>query len=324
MVKIGIVGLGGMATVHYSNYKYIEECEVAAVVGSTAKDSEKAREWKVPEYHSISEMLSEQEIDVVDICTPTFLHDTFIKEALLYHKNVIVEKPMVLLSGQAEELFRMAESVRKHIYVGQVTRFAKDNEILQRLVRLKPYGKVKDVYFARLSKVPAWSAGNWMLDKEKSGQLVFDLHIHDLDTIIHLFGKPDSYYYETVSNAEKDYQECYRLYYKYRDFGVCAETAWYHADFPFSAVWRIYFENAVVVSDGASVTAYPFEEEPVHFDISEKKIPTGINVPPTEMYLSELQHFIECASKDIDSDRVPKEQIIGVLDILDEIVFPGR
>ena len=41
MIRVGIVGTGGMGTVHYTNYQYIEECQVAAVCGN----SEKAEKW---------------------------------------------------------------------------------------------------------------------------------------------------------------------------------------------------------------------------------------------------------------------------------------
>ena len=37
MIRVGIVGTGGMGTVHYTNYQYIEECQVAAVCGNREK-----------------------------------------------------------------------------------------------------------------------------------------------------------------------------------------------------------------------------------------------------------------------------------------------
>ena len=70
MIRIGIVGTGGMGTVHYTNYQYIEGCQVAAVCGN----QEKAREWGVPGYREISRMAREEGLDLIDICTPTYLH----------------------------------------------------------------------------------------------------------------------------------------------------------------------------------------------------------------------------------------------------------
>ena len=53
MIRVGIVGTGGMGTVHYTNYQYIEECQVAAVCGNR----EKAEKWGVNDYSDITEMI---------------------------------------------------------------------------------------------------------------------------------------------------------------------------------------------------------------------------------------------------------------------------
>ena len=55
------------------------------------------------------------------------------------------------------------------------------------------------------------------------------------------------------------------------------------------------------------------------FDTEEKvKIPTGINVPPTGWYLRELGHFLDCVRRDTDSDLVPKERVLAVLELLEQ------
>ena len=82
----------------------------------------------------------------------------------------------------------------------------------------------------------------------------------------------------------------------------------------------MYFEDAVVRNDEHGVIAYQFDREPRKFDTEEKvKIPTGINIPPTEIYLNELSHFVECLRKDKDSHIINKEQIITVMEILSSI-----
>ena len=61
-------------------------------------------------------------------------------------------------------------------------------------------------------------------------------------------------------------------------------------------------------------------QEPEEQDISQKRlIPTGINVPPTGVYLEELEHFIRCLAEDRDSDLVKEEEVAGVLSILEEM-----
>ena len=67
MMRIGIVGAGGMGTVHYSNYAHIPECRVAALVGKSPQDRERAAVWGLKMYESITEMVHSEEIDLVDI-----------------------------------------------------------------------------------------------------------------------------------------------------------------------------------------------------------------------------------------------------------------
>lgn len=80
----------------------------------------------------------------------------------------------------------------------------------------------------------------------------------------------------------------------------------------------------MVINDGKTVTAYQFEHDPLVFDTAEtRKIPTGINLPPTEMFLKELSHFIACVRENKPSDQIRKEEIFDVLEILEEVSFGG-
>ncbi|MCY1713126.1 Gfo/Idh/MocA family protein [Caproiciproducens galactitolivorans] len=322
MIKVGLVGLGGMGTVHWNNYKYIEDCRVVAAVGNSENDIRNAKSWDIPLFSDVNEMLDQTEVDVVDICTPTFLHYEHAKKSLSRGIHTFIEKPIALHKIQAEELYQLAQEKGAILLVGQAVRFSKQNALLKELVRTEKYGKVLDAYFERLSAAPRWAVGGWMFDKSKSGLLVFDLHIHDLDLIVSIFGKPLSYSYTSAGNKNKAYKEQYRFTYKYGDFNISAEAAWFNASIPFMARWRVYFENAVVINDGVTVTAYQFDHDPYVFDTEEvNKIPTGINVPPTEMYLNELNHFISCIRENKKSDIIKKEEIFNVLEILEDVSF---
>ena len=322
MIKVSLVGLGGMGTVHWNNYKYIKDCEVVAAVGTSESDKQNAKAWNIPLYSEVKEMLDNISVDVVDICTPTFLHYQHAMQSLSRGIHTFIEKPIALHKAQAIELFQTAEENNALLFVGQAARFMKQNEVLKELVRTQKYGKPLDASFERLSAVPRWAAGGWMFDKSKSGHLAFDLHIHDLDLIVSIFGKPLSYSYTSTGNKDKEYKEQYRFTYKYEDFNISAEAAWFNADIPFVARWRVYFENAVVINDGTTVIAYQFDQEPYLFDTEEtNKIPTGINVPPTEMYLNELKHFMSCVRENIKSEIIKKEEIFNVLEILENVSF---
>ena len=320
MIKIGIVGVGGMGTVHISNYAHIDGCKVVALCDISEAAAGKADEIGASLYTDLDEMLMSEELDVVDVCTPTFMHKQHVMKALQQGKHVIVEKPIALNSEDVKEMFALAKQKDLHLFVGQVLRFTRESGVLRQLVESGEYGKVLDASFSRLSACPRWIKNGWLFDKAKSGLLPFDLHIHDLDLIVSLFGKPKDFSFTSCGNKDKSYKEHYRFNYNYGDFNVCAQAAWYNADIPFTATWQVYFENAVVINDKQGVIAYRFDHEPYKFDTEERiKIPTGINVPPTEIYLNELTHFMDCLREDKDSHMISEEQIITVMEILSSI-----
>ena len=64
MIKIGLVGTGGMGRVHYANFKEIPDCAVTALCGASSKAKAAAEEWGLPLYATVAEMASH--VDIVD------------------------------------------------------------------------------------------------------------------------------------------------------------------------------------------------------------------------------------------------------------------
>ena len=321
MIKIGIVGLGGMGTVHFNNYEYIVNCKVVAAVCRSPESKAKAQEYNLTPYDSIKSMVEHEEIDVVDICTPTYLHKECVLDALNLGKHVIVEKPIALNKKDAIEMYAKAEEKGLLLFVGHVVQFTKETEILRDAVKSQRYGKPLDGYFNRLVSRPKWIKESWIFEKGKSGVLPFDLHVHDLDLIISLFGVPKSFNYTSCGRKDVEYKEAYRINYFFENLSITAEAAWYNANFPFRSTWRIYFERAVLEYDSKNVILYEPDKEPFYFDLMDEiVISTSINLPPTGMFHKELSHFISCIERDIQSDRVYKEQIIKGVEIMEELL----
>ena len=318
-LKIGIVGGGGMGKVHFANWKAIEGAEVVALCESAPTGPATAAEWGVPLFTSITDMVNAG-LDVVDICTPTFLHHDMAMEALNLGVDTICEKPIALNYADAKEMLDTAEAKGCRLYIAQVLQYTKEIQALHRLVETEEYGKVLDATFERLSACPRWAAGGWLFDKTKSGLLPFDLHIHDLDVIVSLFGKPKSFVTNSVKGRDKTYPEHLRINYDYGDFHVNAEAAWYNADSPWTARWRVYFENAVVINDANGMIAYQFDKEPRVFNTKDEvEISTGINVPPCGWYYNELKAFAEYIREGKPAPEVSRDQLLTVMEILEEV-----
>ncbi|MDR2159326.1 MAG: Gfo/Idh/MocA family oxidoreductase [Treponema sp.] len=319
MLKIGLAGLGGIGQVHLSTYQHLKDCEVAAVCDPSEAGRKRAEEKGIPWYGDLGSLIRAEAVDVVDVCVPSFLHRDCVMEALDQGLPVICEKPLALKGAHVREMYALAERKGVPLFVGHVLQFQPASRALHAMVEDRRFGRALDAVFLRLSACPQWAAGGWLLDKTKSGLLPFDLHIHDLDLIISLFGKPEGYEVSSGGREGIGYREYYRFLYRYPGLNVCAEAAWYNAKIPFTARWRVYFEKAVVVYDGEKLTAHKDGGPPEEFDIEEKiKIPTGINLPPTGIFYEELGFFLNRIQAG-DTALYRRDEITALIDILENI-----
>ncbi len=325
-IHIGLVGVGGMGKVHYANYQILPDCAVAAVCGTSERARATAAEWGVPCFESITAMVKGCDIDVVDVCTPTYTHHDLVLEALGCGRHVICEKPIVLSAADAKEMLDEAEKRGLGLYIAQVLQFTKEVRALRQVVQSGEYGKPLDACFERLSACPRWAQDGWLFDVDKSGLLPYDLHIHDLDVIVSVFGKPKGFRLTSCQGADKTYPEQMRIDYDYGALHVNAEAAWFNADTPWTARWRVYFENGMLINDGQSLTAYQFGAEPRVFDTADEVVvSTGINVPPCGWFYTELGHFLDCIrAGGVPSPWVTREQLLTVMEILEEVSAPWR
>jgi predicted dehydrogenase len=315
MIKVLIVGQGGMGKVHATNFLAIPDVKIVGFVGD---NQEVADEFNVPLYKTITEASNQIEIDVVDVCTPTFVHKDNVLEAFNNNKHVICEKPLALNSKDVKEILQASKDADRLLFVAHVVQFTQETEYLRKLVNEKTYGNVIDATFNRLSSIPKW-VSPWMFDRKKAGLIPFDLHIHDLDLIVSLFGRPKNHRLYK-SQGVSQFPEHFRFIYEYKDHNVLSEASWFNASYPFSATWRVVFEYAVVEFNGETVTVYSQEKEPDVLAFSPEIIlDSKINVGETDMYYRELKHFIECIKSNEPSPLMREKQLVDVIEILEEI-----
>ena len=150
-------------------------------------------------YTDIDDMLEKEELDIVDIALPTYLHAEVSVKALNKGINVLCEKPMALTVEECRKMIEAAEKNNRKLMVAQCLRFWPEYEYLKECVETKRFGDVLSGYFFRGGSTPKWSYQNWLLKKEKSGGVILDQHIHDVDMINWLFGTP-----EAVSSIAKN------------------------------------------------------------------------------------------------------------------------
>src|SRR5208282_1781726 len=141
-------------------------------------------------YTLLEDALADPEIDAVDLCLPTDLHESATVAALRSGKHVLVEKPMALSVEACHRMIAEAARAGKILMVAHVLRFFPAYRALQSAIAAGELGSVRMAAFRRRCAQPGWS--DWITDKSRSGGGAFDLLIHDVDMALRLFGAPSA------------------------------------------------------------------------------------------------------------------------------------
>ena len=80
------------------------------------------------------EMIAKEELDVIDICLPTFLHKEYTIKALQTGHHVLCEKPMSLCYEDCVQMCETAKKMGKKLMVGQCNRFSAPHLLLKKYV----------------------------------------------------------------------------------------------------------------------------------------------------------------------------------------------
>jgi len=142
-------------------------------------------------YHSADEMFADPSIDVIVVTTTPNTHFSFAKAALESGKHVIVEKPFVPTSAEAQALVDISERTGKLICVYQNRRWDSDFLTARKLIADGTLGRVVEfeTHFDRYKPVrpETWKG---TLGIAQAGGVVYDLGTHLLDQAYVLFGMP--------------------------------------------------------------------------------------------------------------------------------------
>lgn len=314
MLKVALIGVGGISGAHVPAWTSMEETELVAVCDIRPEQMEKCPNSK--HYTDFEKMLDENEIDILDICLPTYLHVEYSLKALNRKINVICEKPISLNAEDAKLVYDTAKKNNVKFMVAQVLRFWPEYEFVKETYNNKKYGKLLSGSMLRLSTYPAWSWDNWMMDEKRSGLVPFDLHIHDLDFLIYAFGTPKKV---TDFRARRPEQDYINAVYEFDGFFVTTEASWYASPYPFAMEFRFQFENAVISMENGTMKVY--ERNGNIIDLSENAAgDTGdINLPHSNAYANEIKYFTECVMNNKPADKVKPEELKTVIDILKKL-----
>lgn len=321
MLNAAIIGPGNIAHTYMQALENSSKIKFTAALGrSIESTSAFAHKYNIKGYTDSAEMYNTENLDAVLICTPTFTHEDFVREAIENGVHVMCEKPFVLSADTADNLFSFAEEKGVRIMVMQVVRFWPENAYIKQLIDSGRAGEVTNVYANRLSAHPDWCS--WHKDPQKSGGGLYDLHIHDIDYMYHLFGKVKSVY---AVGMQTD-TGCWNNVSTIMNFecGVKAVVEGFMditGEWSFSTDIRINSKKmAIEYLNKRVYNSKATKEKVENLVIYHKYCAAEIaNVPQYNPYRAEAEYFADCVAGDKPTDIVPCGDVVYVLRILSAI-----
>jgi predicted dehydrogenase len=304
MVTVGIVGAGFMGSTHAAGYAALGgRVKVKTVCArSVERAARVAATVGAEPCVDVEAMLSDPEVEAVDICLPTPLHREFAERAFEAGKHVFLEKPIALTLEDADAILVKADRSGKVLMVGLVLRFWPEYVRLRQLVSSGGLGRARAVSTQRLSPPADWA--DWLGDREQSGGTAVDLLIHDFDQMNALLGAPRSVYASEPApghvHAIVEYDGA---------TGLAEGSMAMPRSYPFSSNIRVLaaggvadyaFSAAPVEGEGnigASTSARGLRVYPNGGDLRVEEVESG------DPWAPEIEYFVAC----LEQNRQPDE-----------------
>jgi predicted dehydrogenase len=193
-LRIGLVGVGAAAQInHIPALKRLEGVEIAALCDrDPEKASRVAQKFGIPTAHvRFDDLLADDDIDAVDLCTPNFLHAPMASAALEAGKHVLCERPLARSADEAMAMIRAAKKADRVLMCALQHRFRADAQLLRKFV---DKGDLGELFFAKagwLRQRTEWDSDEWRRQKRESGGgVVLDLGFQMLDLSLWIMGNP--------------------------------------------------------------------------------------------------------------------------------------
>jgi len=303
MTNVGIIGLGFIGRMHLTNFRKGGHAKVVAVSdkipenlsgkaaggGNIAMEGDLSLEG-VATYDDGDGILADPNVEAVLISVPTYLHKEYILKSVAAKKHILCEKPMTLTSEEGREVVKALEGYDRVFMVAHCIRFWPVYLKAFEYVREGSYGKVLSGTFYRNSPKPTWTWQGWLVNDARSGGAIMDLHIHDVDFVSYLLGKPSGIAAGGIQQEGEGVQQVTSIY-SYDNGAVITLHGGFSGapTLPFRMQFRLDLE-------GATLEYNSFDGEVLQVHTADGK-KFQADILPGDGYRREQDYFFDCIKR---------------------------
>jgi UDP-N-acetylglucosamine 3-dehydrogenase len=281
-MKIGILGTG-FGKYHAQCYKSIPEVDIAGIAGRNREKTEQtAKELEVKAFFDMTELITHPEVDLIDVCLPTTVHEEYVIKALHSGKHVFCETPISYSLKEAENIFKAAKIHKRNVFVGLFNRFISEYKHAQQHMNSHTSGPIRSIFCNRRTP-PIW--GNL------TENIILDFMIHDIDYVYWLLGHPLRVSAKGVECKQGGWESVF-INLTYADkVAVIEGCAIMPLSAPFQTGLRIICQKAAMDIEWCMKGDIP--ESKITF-YPEQGTPQPVSIQGHDPYRAECVHVLQC------------------------------
>lgn len=273
-IKFAVIGAGHIGKRHAEMVLRNPNTELVALCDVKSSEELGIEDFDVPFYDDHKQMLgTENEIDVVCICTPNGLHSEMAIDVIDADNHVVIEKPIGLTKAKCENVIFKALQKHKQVFAVMQNRYSPPSVWLKEIVDQKIIGDIFMVqvncYWNRDDRY--YKKGGWKGTSELDGGTLFTQFSHFIDIMYWLFGDIDNIqgkFNDFTHQDSTDFEDSGFISFDFKDGGMgCLNYS--------TAVWGSNLESSMTIvgSNGSIKVGGQYMNEIEYCNIKDYQMP---------------------------------------------------
>ena len=310
MKRVGIVGAGLMAGWHAERWKQLP----VELMGFYTPTGERARTAAATyggrAFGSLDEMF--QQVDIVDVCTPTPAHAAPVIAAAAAGKDIVCEKPLARTLRDGQAMIDACSAAGVRLFIAQVVRFFPEFVRAREVLQSGALGRAGVVRSIRGGDFPR--PETWYGNFDASGGVILDLAIHDIDYLQWCCGPISRVFARGLTFAGIPATDHALLTLRFAG-GVIGhiEGSWAYPAANFRTMLEIAGDGGVLQVDNratAPMTVVLKQESGA--TQGAVTIPGGVIAAEDDPYYRELKHFLDCLESGAPFRVAPEDALAAL------------
>jgi scyllo-inositol 2-dehydrogenase (NADP+) len=200
-------------------------------VWERSKDLARQKYPDVKVFRSYEEMLTDDNVELVVVNTPSYTHYEYAKKSLQAGKHTIVEKPFTATVAEAKELIALANEKGVNLSVFQNRRYDSDLRTVKKILKEGWLGEIKEAEFRYDRYNPQLSPKVHKETPQPGAGCLYDLGPHLIDSALHLFGLPQAVFADVaITRPTSKVDDYFEILFYYPSFRVRLRSGYFYRE----------------------------------------------------------------------------------------------